>query len=176
MSREFDFAAAKAMREKVEAMHGAYLAATGFPPEVLRLNYNRELAWAELVTREYTPADVRLVVDFIKRGIRRRLDGKANPRNNGALSFSNLIGNPDKFDEELAGAMLEKAAKAPEAIRKKAPPPAGARPQGEKEKQMLTPEEVRMELAALRGRGSRENIEHSTSNIQHGNGETLTHS
>jgi hypothetical protein len=63
----------------------------------IRLDMDKERSWFEW-SKRFTSDDLRRVVKYIKDGI------FANKRNRGALKFSNLIGMPDRFEEDLAEA------------------------------------------------------------------------
>lgn len=79
----------------LSGLHAAYVSATGL---ALRLDMARERDWFEWTKRGFTEADLIQVIGHLKRGIRERR------RNQGALKFSNLIGQPDFFEEDLAEA------------------------------------------------------------------------
>jgi hypothetical protein len=74
----------------VEA-HQLYCQLTG---QSLRLAFDRERMWYELLRLGYSPADVRTVILYLQREIR------AQRRNVGALKLSNLL-QPDRFEEDL---------------------------------------------------------------------------
>ncbi len=76
-------------------LHAAYQAATGY---VLRLDMYRERQWFDWAARGFTQPDLLIVIQHLKRGIRNQT------RNSGSLRFSNLIGQPDRFEEDLAEA------------------------------------------------------------------------
>ena len=71
--------------------HQLYCHLTG---QTLRLAFDRERAWYELLRAGYTVADVRTVIGYLQREIR------ASRRNVGALKLSNLL-QPDRFEEDL---------------------------------------------------------------------------
>lgn len=83
----------------ITALHRAYTNLTGLD---VALNMERERTWFEWVCYRrddpFTAADLKLVIDFLRRGIR------DEERNAGCLRFRNLIGMPDDFDEERAAA------------------------------------------------------------------------
>lgn len=85
----------------VRQLHDTYIARTGL--EIV-LNMARERLWADWLTWSsdtWTPDDLTLTIRYLKTEI-----AKSN-RNEGALKFSNLIGNPERFEEDLALARKE---------------------------------------------------------------------
>ena len=85
-------------RQQIESLHAAYQALTGHS---IFLNMTREMewfAWLRFRRPPFTEEDLRLVVAHLKRGI------QSQKRNPGALKFSNLIGSPDFFEEDLSEA------------------------------------------------------------------------
>jgi hypothetical protein len=80
-------------RAEIESLHRVYGEVT---KEIVELTFDRERTWFEWMARKFTEVDLRMVVRHLKVGINQ---GK---RNDGALKFSNLIGNPDLFEEDLA--------------------------------------------------------------------------
>jgi hypothetical protein len=84
------------MLKTVKALHASYCARTGL--EVV-YNMARENTWREwLAWSGYTwgEKELALVIGYLKNGIRH------GDRNEGALRFLNLIGHPDRFEEDLA--------------------------------------------------------------------------
>ena len=83
----------------LEALHSTYVASSKLAVSwsMARL-YTWEF-WIAFRTPPFSVADLKLVIRHIQTGIK---DGK---RNSGALKFSNLIGNPERFEEDLAEAM-----------------------------------------------------------------------
>src|SRR6185369_10990203 len=79
--------------EKIKRLHAAYCALTGMQ---VALDMVREGTWFEFCRKGFTEDDLRAVVRSIRAGI---ADGKRNP---GALKFSNLVGQLDFFEEDLA--------------------------------------------------------------------------
>lgn len=78
----------------VAALHAAFCEATGFE---IKLNHVRLRFWFEwLKWGDWTPADLHLVVGYLRKEI---ATGNRNP---GSLKFSNLIEQPDRFEEDLA--------------------------------------------------------------------------
>lgn len=84
-------------REEIHALHKVFVELTGRDIP-LDLQGYREHQWWDWGQQGYTEADLRLVVDYVRRGIR---EGK---RNVGALKFVNMIGDPLRFGEDLAEA------------------------------------------------------------------------
>lgn len=85
----------------VRQLHDTYIARTGL--EIV-LNMARERLWADWLTWSsdtWTPDDLTLTIRYLKTEI-----AKGN-RNEGALKYSNLIGNPERFEEDLALARKE---------------------------------------------------------------------
>lgn len=90
----------------VKALHAAYEARTGYK---LVLNMMRERQWREwLMWSDYAWGETELarVIGYLRRKIAK------GDRNDGALKFGNLIGQPDHFEEDLNLA-VEEAAKSP---------------------------------------------------------------
>jgi len=75
----------------IHQAHQLYCQLTG---QTLRLAFDRERMWFELLRAGYTLADLRAVVLYLQREIR------AQRRNVGALKLSNLL-QPDRFEEDL---------------------------------------------------------------------------
>lgn len=79
---------------QVVALHERYTARTGFD---LTLNVDRQRIWREWIAfGNFSGDDLALVVGYLRAHIAR------GERNDGALKFSNLIGKPDTFEEDLA--------------------------------------------------------------------------
>lgn len=78
---------------EIAALHDAYCRLTG--QEGLPLRYDRLSWWHNWCAAGFTLDDLKLVVRYLKKGI---ADGK---RNQGALKFSNLIIQVDRFEEDL---------------------------------------------------------------------------
>lgn len=79
--------------EQISHLHGLYSRLTGFK---LRLDMGREAVWFEWLRRGFTADDLQALIRHLRSEIR---EGRRNP---GALKFSNLIGQPDFFEEDLA--------------------------------------------------------------------------
>ena len=81
---------------QVNALHAEYCSRTGFE---IALNFQRERQWGEWLAwrreKPFTVDDLRRVIGHIRQGIHK------GDRNDGALKFSNLIGQPDRFEEDL---------------------------------------------------------------------------
>ena len=71
--------------------HQLYCQLTG---QSLRLGFDRERMWYELLRLGYSLPDLRTVITYLQREIR------AQRRNVGALNLSNLL-QPDRFEEDL---------------------------------------------------------------------------
>jgi hypothetical protein len=71
--------------------HQLYCQLTG---QSLRLAFDRERMWYELLRLGYSLQDLRTVITYLQREIR------AARRNVGALKLSNLL-QPDRFEEDL---------------------------------------------------------------------------
>lgn len=85
--------------------HTLYCQLTG---QSLRLGFDRERMWFELLRAGHSLEDVRGVVTYLQREIR------AARRNVGALKLSNLL-QPDRFEEDLQISRVR--------LRPPAPPP-----------------------------------------------------
>ena len=75
----------------IHQAHQLYCQLTG---QTLRLAFDRERMWFELLRVGYTLQDLRSVILYLQREIR------AQRRNVGALKLSNLL-QPDRFEEDL---------------------------------------------------------------------------
>ena len=75
----------------ITAAHQLYCQLTG---QNLRLAFDRERMWYELLHTGYSLEDLRQVITYLQREIR------AGHRNVGALKLSNLL-QPDRFEEDL---------------------------------------------------------------------------
>ena len=80
-------------RQQIERLHGLYCRLSG---QQIRLDMAREGIWFEFIRRGFTGEDLQLVLRALRAAIAR---GDRNP---GALKFSNLVGQPDYFEEDLA--------------------------------------------------------------------------
>ena len=75
----------------IQQAHQLYSQLTG---QTLRLAFDRERMWFELLRAGYTLDDLRAVITYLQREIRE------HRRNVGALKLSNLL-QPDRFEEDL---------------------------------------------------------------------------
>ena len=75
----------------ISQAHQLYCQLTG---QSLRLAFDRERMWYELLRLGYSLHDLRTVITYLQREIR------AQRRNVGALKLSNLL-QPDRFEEDL---------------------------------------------------------------------------
>jgi len=75
----------------INTAHQLYCQLTG---QSLRLAFDRERMWYELLRTGYGLEDLRAVITYLQREIR------AERRNVGALKLSNLL-QPDRFEEDL---------------------------------------------------------------------------
>jgi len=75
----------------INATHQLYCQLIG---QSLRLAFDRERLWYELLRTGYSLEDLRVVITYLQREIR------AGRRNVGALKLSNLL-QPDRFEEDL---------------------------------------------------------------------------
>jgi hypothetical protein len=75
----------------INAAHQLYCQLTG---QNLRLAFDRERMWYELLRTGYGLEDLKTVIAYLQREIR------AGRRNVGALKLSNLL-QPDRFEEDL---------------------------------------------------------------------------
>lgn len=75
----------------IQQAHQCYCQWTG---QTLRLAFDRERMWFELLRAGYTLDDLRAVITYLQREIRE------HRRNVGALKLSNLL-QPDRFEEDL---------------------------------------------------------------------------
>jgi len=107
----------------------------------LRLEFDRERMWFELLRRGYSLQELRTVITYLQREIR------AQRRNVGALKLSNLL-QPDRFEEDLqiSRVRLRPPPSAPPA--KPATPPLS--PQQQEQGRQRGLECVRQIKAALR--------------------------
>lgn len=78
---------------QVMTIHGEYCRLTD--QVGLTLRYDRMRGWADWLRAGFTAEDLRLVTRYLRRGI------ATGARNQGALKWRNLIGQPDAFEEDL---------------------------------------------------------------------------
>ncbi len=100
--------------------HQLYCQLTG---QSLRLGFDRERMWYELLRTGYSLQDLRTVITYLQREIR------AQRRNVGALKLSNLL-QPDRFEEDLQISRVRLRVAPPP---QPAPPPASALPAREQQ-------------------------------------------
>jgi hypothetical protein len=100
--------------------HQLYCQLTG---QSLRLGFERERMWYELLRTGYSLQDLRTVITYLQREIR------AQRRNVGALKLSNLL-QPDRFEEDLQISRVRLRMAPPP---QPAPPPAPALPAREQQ-------------------------------------------
>jgi len=93
--------------------HQLYCQLTG---QTLRLAFDRERMWYELLRLGYSLPDLRTLITYLQREIR------AQRRNVGALKLSNLL-QPDRFEEDLQISRVRLRVTSP-AHSAPAPPPA----------------------------------------------------
>ncbi len=106
----------------IEQAHRLYCQLTG---QTLRLAFDRERMWYELLRAGYSLEDLRAVIIYLQREIR------AQRRNVGALKLSNLL-QPDRFEEDL---QISRVRLRPPAPVHPAPPPLPAPPPPERAQQ-----------------------------------------
>jgi hypothetical protein len=93
--------------------HQLYCQLTG---QTLRLGYDRERMWYELLRAGVSLQDLRTVITYLQREIR------AGRRYVGALKLCNLL-QPDRFEEDLQISRVRLHAPAPPPPNRPAPPP-----------------------------------------------------
>jgi hypothetical protein len=95
----------------IQQAHQLYGQLTG---QTLRLVFDRERMWYELLRTGYTLQDLRTVITYLQREIH------AQRRNVGALKLSNLL-QPDRFEEDL---QISRVRLRPTSAPKPPPPPS----------------------------------------------------
>jgi hypothetical protein len=80
-------------RTTIVTLHALYGQITGMS---IRLDMARESQWFEFIRRGHGEQELRDVVAHLRRGIR------AGERRDACLKFSNLVGQVDYFEEDLA--------------------------------------------------------------------------
>jgi len=95
----------------IQQAHQLYGQLTG---QTLRLAFDRERMWYELLRTGYTLQDLRAVITYLQREIH------AQRRNVGALKLSNLL-QPDRFEEDL---QISRVRLRPTSAPKPPPPPS----------------------------------------------------
>lgn len=99
----------------VKALHASYEARTGYR---IRFNLHRERQWAEWcrwADWDWTERELAIVIGYLRAKIAK------GERNEGALKFENLIGSPDRFEEDLN--LANEARKGSPTFRPKPPAP-----------------------------------------------------
>lgn len=99
----------------IQQAHALYCQLTG---QTLRLGFDRERLWFEILRLGYSLEDVQAVVTYLQREIR------AQRRNVGALKLSNLL-QPDRFEEDL---QIHRVRLRPPAPSRPHPPPPRSLP------------------------------------------------
>jgi hypothetical protein len=118
--------------------HQLYCQLTG---QSLRLAFDRERMWYELLRLGYSLQDLRTVITYLQREIR------AQRRNVGALKLSNLL-QPDRFEEDLQISRVPLRVPVPTQPAPPSPPALPAREQQQGRQRAL--EYLRQIKAALR--------------------------
>lgn len=106
----------------IRALHASYESRTGYS---IRYNMHRErqwLDWCEWAGWDWTERDLAIVIGYLRSKISK------GDRNEGALKFENLIGSPDRFEEDLN--LANEARKGAPAWRPKTTAPAPAKSAG----------------------------------------------
>jgi hypothetical protein len=122
----------------IQQAHQLYCQLTG---QTLRLAFDRERMWFELLRAGYTLADVRTVIIYLQREIR------SQRRNVGALKLSNLL-QPDRFEEDLQISSVRLRPPAPATPVSPRPPPLS--PQQQQQGRQRALECLQQLKAALR--------------------------
>jgi len=91
-------------QEVIETLHGLYCRQTG---QTVRLSMDRIFIWEVWLARGFTKEDLFDLVRHLRSEIQQAR------RNPGCLKFSNLIGHPDTFEEDLALLRAHQRPKAP---------------------------------------------------------------
>lgn len=126
----------------VKQLHHAFEARTGYS---IRWNLHRERQWIEWCAWsewQWTETDLARVIGYLRGKIRK------GERNDGALKFDNLIGQPDRFEEDLNLAKETEAASA-QAFNPRPKPQAKA--PGAQDEEPMTPEERAANFRRLMG-------------------------
>jgi hypothetical protein len=122
----------------IDQAHQLYCQLTG---QDVRLAFDRERMWYELLRLGYSLQDLRTVILYLQREIR------AQHRNVGALKLSNLL-QPDRFEEDL---QISRVRLRPPPPPKPAPPSAPALSQADQQRgRQRAVERLRQIKAALR--------------------------
>jgi hypothetical protein len=139
------------MTPAIVQLHHLYRQLTGLQ---ITLDFSRENTWGYWCAKGWTAEDLRLVVAHIKNEIR------AQRRFPASLRFSNLVGQVDRFEEDLAEARARSRGSRVDPARASvlratgrpgAPPPPSARPASQIIHQITTnPEAQAKALADLK--------------------------
>ncbi len=122
----------------IDQAHQLYCQLTG---QSVRLAFDRERMWFELLRLGYSLQDLRTVITYLQREIR------SQRRNVGALKLSNLL-QPDRFEEDLQISRVRLQSPRPCQPTKPSPPALPAREQEQGRQRAL--ECLRQIKAALR--------------------------
>lgn len=76
----------------IASLHECYVRLSGF---TIRLDAMRERSWFEFISAGFTFEDLRVVMKYLRKEI------NSGKRNLGALKFSNLVQQLDRFEEDL---------------------------------------------------------------------------
>lgn len=109
--------------QHVRDLHAHYCARSGFDIMYNMLRENAWKEWLQFCDWQWGKEEISRVIFYIRSEIKRQ------KRNEGALRFSNLIGDPIKFEEDLGFALKDGETCA--AFRKAAPRPASTAPKPE---------------------------------------------
>jgi hypothetical protein len=122
----------------ISQAHQLYCQLTG---QSLRLAFDRERMWYELLRLGYSLQELRTVITYLQREIR------AQRRNVGALKLSNLL-QPDRFEEDLQISRVRLRVTSP--LQPIAPPPPTLPAQEQQQGRRRALECLRQIKAALR--------------------------
>lgn len=134
------------LTDQARALHAAYQARTSYQVAYNLTRENQWMEWLKWSGYTWTEADLARVIHYLRREIRH------DRRNVGALKFSNLIGDPARFEEDLNLAR-EEAQRTGFDRRPKRPAPTPATPPPEalpEEEQAQLRQSMRDTLDALR--------------------------
>ena len=116
MSQPAPPASCPVQADAIGQAHQLYCQLTG---QSLRLAFDRERMWYELLRLGYSLQDLRAVILYLQREIR------AQRRNVGALKLSNLL-QPDRFEEDLQISRVRLRVTSPAQSAPTPPPPLPA--------------------------------------------------
>ena len=120
--------------------HQLYCQLTG---QTLRLAFDRERMWYELLRAGFSLEDLRAVITYLQREIR------AGRRYVGALKLCNLL-QPDRFEEDLQISRVRLRAPPPPSAQSTPPPPPALSPAQQEEGRLRALECLRQLRASLR--------------------------